>query len=493
MGQDRPRVPRVAIFGAGPAGLAAAHAITSRHSAVECDLYEARNRVGGVVSSSRDGGFLYEAGPNSMNAKYPAVYNLIHEDLQLTSRVRHRSPAAKSYFVVHDGVLRPVPLSLPALLFTPILTPMGKVRILLEPFVPKLKQRVSADHESVGDFFRRRFGIEVSERLVDPFIAGVYASKTAKLSVKYAFHRLWQLERKSGSVFGGLLQSAFARPPSTQKNIKISGKELKASFSFDEGLQVLTDTLFRRLKNVPRVHFKMNRRIRSLDKDNKTGLWGVNYGRHQYDAVISTLPAHAVGDVTSNDEEVIRVFKEMKHRIQYAPVAVVALGFKREQLDHKLDGFGFLVPTRENRDGLLGVSFSSSIYPDRTAREGDVLLTAYVGGSRFPEKALMPSKQVISLASRHIQNLVGSRERKLSPSFSRVKLWSQGIPQYDALKYETAIVEMRISEVASPGFFLAGNYRDGVGLPDALLSGMNAAGRTLTYISSRPTADAENK
>lgn len=322
-------------------------------------------------------------------------------------------------------------------------------------------------------------------------------------SGKTAFARLWNVERKAGSVIGGLLRGA-GKPAKGRKQKKQAGdvdgqvllqggeaapdvpkvppKQLRASFSFDGGLRVLTDALASTVRDDKRAKM-LHRKVRRLERDEASGRWAVNSRSPRYDAVISTIPPHAVEQIRTNDTSVARCFREMARRIAYAPISVVVLAYKKADITHKLDGFGVLVPSTEDRNGVLGITFSSSNYPSLVERDDEMYVTAYVGGSRYPDKAVLPGKQVVDIATGEVQALLGAKTRK--PILSRVKLWATGIPQYDARAYEAASIEMRIVEEAAPGIVLAGNYRDGVGLPDALNSGMMAAERALAAVAHR--------
>jgi protoporphyrinogen/coproporphyrinogen III oxidase len=489
-----------------------ADAVLRRSPDARVDVFEAGPSAGGAVTSARERGLRFELGPNSMAAKHAAVYDLVHRKLGLGGRVVQRDRAAKSFFIVKGGRMLALPMSVGGFFRSKLFSAGAKLRVCAEPFVPRLRDPVAARHESVDGFFRRRFGREIAETVIDPAVAGIFSGVTARLSMKHAFARVWAAEREAGSVIGGLLRGAGkpkkgrqARraPDSVPGQLAEPGGEaapdvpavpaklLKASFSFDGGVAVLTDALEAAVRGSGRARVRLGTPVRRLTRSERTGRWGVNSRRAEYDAVISTIPAHAVAHVRTNDSAVARCFKEMARRVMYAPVSVVVLAYKRADVRHKLDGFGVLVPSSEKLNGLLGVTFSASNYPSTVERDDELYVTAYVGGSRYPAKALLPGDQVVRLAAREVQALLGTTTRK--PLFSRVKLWAKGIPQYDAQEYEGAAVEMRLVEEAAPGLVLAGNYRDGVGLPDALNSGMNACERALAFIARRDSTAASDR
>lgn len=476
MGRER---ARIAVLGGGPAGLSAAYGVVAGGGGdVRVDVYESSGRLGGVVTSETDGGFTYELGPASMAAKHAAVADLI-ERLGLRKRVVGRSATADNVFIVRDGAVLALPKGLRSFLGSRVLSWKTKARILFEPLVPKLKDAGAAEAESVGGFFERRFGKELVDYVVDPALAGIYSTRPADLSMKHAFARIWGMERKMGSVIGGLMRGGMKAPPDPR--FKAYGrKELRASFSYDKGMEVIPRSLADGIAagNYHGGKLRTNARVRTLDRD-ADGSWRVN-GRGKYDAVISTIPSYALGTVESNAASVRSAFQILAQKIRYAPVSIVVLGFKKSQVLHALNGFGALVPTVEKRR-ILGVNFSSSNFPGRVTEPGNVYLTAYVGGTRNPELALRPARELVDLSTEELQRLLGVTG---TPVFSRVKTWTQGIPQYTP-GYDEMLCTMARLERRAPGLILGGNYRGGVGLPDALLSGIVAAEKALSYVGKR--------
>lgn len=475
---------RVAVLGGGPAGLAAAYRLLQPNGApvgttFEVDVYEASGRFGGVVTTECRGGFCYELGPSSMNAKHAVVADLVQEKLGLTNRLESRSALAKRVYLLRDGKLVPLPMSPGQFMTSKLLSWRAKLAVLTEPFVKKLDNVKEANLESVGAFFRRRFGEEVVNYVVDPMLAGIYSARPADLSMKHAFATIWNLEKDRGSVIGGMfLGGAKVEPDPRYK--AYTGKELRASFSYDKGMEVLTDTLVSHIKelNPKRGRLYKYAKVRTLDQD-PDGAWRIN-GRGKYDAVISTIPAHSVGSIYTNVSSLERGFKKLKKSINYAPVSIVVLGFDKSQVPHPLDGFGALLPTVEGRR-ILGVNFSSSNFPKRVDDPNKVFLTVYVGGQRSPELPFRPAKEVIDVSKKELGHVLGVTGE---PFFSRVKTWTLGIPQYEP-GFDEALCTMARVERATPGLVFGGNYRDGVGLPDALRSGIKSAERVMEYVQTR--------
>ncbi|CAN8075614.1 unnamed protein product [Agarophyton chilense] len=472
--RNRRKPRRVAVLGGGPAGLSATYRLASDDTPIEVDLYEESPRFGGAVTSVKGGGFIYEMGPNSMNAKHQQVADLVYEKLNLSPRVLKRDAAAKNFFIFRNGQMIPMPRSPIQFCTTPILSWKAKLRILLEPFIPKT-QESNADRESVADFFRRRFGTEFVDYVVDPALAGIYSSKPAGLSMKHALNKVWEVERKKGSVIGGFLRGGV-KTEMDPRFQNYSRKQLLESFSYDSGLQVLTTRLVESIQESNRGgKLYKNVKVHSINRDSH-GAWRIN-GRGKYDAVISTIPIHALDTVESNVDAIRKGFNKLAKRVNYAPVSVTVLGFDRSQISSRLDGFGVLLPTKEKMK-VLGINFTSSNYPSRAEDRNKVYLTVYLGGSRTPEIVSLSSNEIVETATNEVQHVLGVTGK---PFYSEVKNWPKGIPQYHP-GYDSALDTMAQVERRAPGLVLGGNYRDGVGLPDALLSGLKSAERVIEYL-----------
>lgn len=467
---------RVAVLGGGPAGLTATYCLLASDPTLRVDIYESTSRFGGVITTETGGGFQYDLGPNSMNAKHAAVADLLYQKLGLEDRVAKRA-SSRRFLVVKDGRLLPVPLSPSAFLRSSILSFGAKLRLLMEPLVPRAPGE-SADRESVAAFFTRRFGREVATYLVDPAVAGIYSASPAQLSMKHAFHRVWTVERMKGSIIGGALRGGFKSMVDPRFPM-YTRKQLTESFSYDGGMAVLTDALVERIqREESRARMFRTSPVNAVDWDEGDGIWKIN-GRHRYDAVISTIPTHQLKQVGSNVRALRRGFRKLAAQISYAPVSVLVLGYDRSQIPQDIHGFGVLIPTHEGRK-ILGVNFTSEGFPGRLLDTNKVFWTVYLGGGRNPEILTRPVEDIVNVATEELQDVFGVRG---APSFVRVKNWPRGIPTYKP-NYDDAVNTMARIEKRVHGLVLAGNYRGGVGVPDALLSGIESAERVSNYLKS---------
>ena len=447
-------IPTAAVLGGGISGLAAAWRLRAR--GVDVTLFEAAERTGGVIRSVRQDGFLVDEGPNTLVARHPAVEEAVAV-LGLEGERVWANPSADRRYVVRGGVPIPLPTSPPSFLTTPLLSMRAKLRLLREPFV----RPAESEDESLADFVRRRLGPEVLAYLANPFVAGVFAGDPEHLSARHAFPMLHTLEREHGSLLRGMLRRARATR---------SGETARPSprpFSFREGMQMLPDALADTLGDAVRTSTP----VAALHHD--TEGWTVttqtddSTQESRFDRVVCTIPLHRLPTLGFDAD--LSPLTDVPH----PPVSVLALGFERAQVGHALDGFGVLIPEHEPFR-LLGALFSSSLFPGR-APEGHVLLTCFIGGTRHPEHAVLPTDEVVALALTDLATLLGVTG---TPAFVHRARWERAIPQYH-VGYGRVIETLDALEAQHPGLVLAGNYRQGISVGEALRSGLDAADRLL--------------
>lgn len=439
----------IAVLGAGISGLSTAYALKQREFNVS--VYEQNKKPGGVIRTRKENGWLVEAGPNTIMAGHKKLWDFF-DKLHLTGRVVKAGDQAKKRYIVRNQKLHPVPTSLPGFLTTSLFSAGAKFRLIKEPFVGISDKK----DESIASFISRRLGQEILNYAVNPFVAGVYAGDPASLSIKHTFSSLHNMEQNHGSIFKSFIK-------------KKSSSTKKALLSFDEGLQVLIDRLQHELGKA----LKLNHAVEQITKG-ETG-WAVKAkagttsttAKHSH--VVSTLPADQLskiwGEPTS--KEALRKLEN----ISYAPVSVLALGFKQQQIAHSLDGFGFLVPEKEDLN-LLGTLFSSSLFPGRAPAD-HALLTCFIGGERNPEIAAQSREKLIAKALHDLDNLLGVQG---DPVFTRHTCWQQGIPQFN-VGYDQYLKAAADFEEGNPGFFIKGNFIHGVSVPDCIRSSLKFAER----------------
>jgi protoporphyrinogen/coproporphyrinogen III oxidase len=458
----------VAIIGAGITGLTAAFYLNRK--GIPVTVYEEGGRVGGVIQSVRQGGYLAESGPNTLLETSPKIGQLV-ADAGLASRRLDTDPAAEARYVVRYR--RPIAMpGSPLGFFTTGLFTLGaKFAVIREPFVPAKRGGLE---ESIAQFVVRRFNQEFLDQAIDALVAGIYAGDPHRLSVTHAFPKLKALEDKYGSLIKGQIFGARER----KKRSEVA-KDRAPKFSFDEGLQVLPDTLAARLGDSVRLRTSVTKLTQTnegwtLDLKPADGESQARHSTVIYCGTAHKLAELRIAPLPRESQPDFSAFSE----IRYPPVASVVLGFRREDVAHSCVGFGMLIPKVEGFN-ILGTIFSSSLFPDR-APAGHLTLTSYVGGERRPGLASLPAEKLYDLVCEDLRVLLGVRGK---PTFRHCVYYPKAIPQYNVGygRYRDLMTEI---EASMRGLFLAGHYRDGVSLSDSIVSGCNVAERIEKHLVS---------
>ena len=481
----------VAVVGGGVSGLAAAYELT-RGSSSEIDppevvLLEASTRTGGAVRTEHRDGFLLEAGPDSFISDKPAALELARE-IGLEPNLITTNGEHRRAFVVRGGRLRPVPegfqLLAPSRLWpfvtTDIFSWPAKLRIAMEVFVPR---RAEGDDESLADFVRRRFGREALDRMAQPMVGGIYTADPELLSLRATMPRFIRMEREHGSVIRALLKArrraeADERAGGGNANGRpgrgTSGARYGLFLSLDAGLQLLTDRLAARL---PPGTVRTNARAESLKFDEASRNWSlllVGGETLAADGVCLALPAYASADLVRATDPALASELEA---IPYASTATVNLAFRRADIPHPLDGFGFVVPRVERRS-VIACSFSSVKFAGR-APDGHALLRAFVGGALQPDMFRLDDDRMIAAALEDLRELLGVTA---PPIFAQVSRWPRSMAQY-AVGHLARMTRVRERVERLPTLRLAGNAYTGAGLPDCVREGRAAAQRLLKAVN----------
>jgi oxygen-dependent protoporphyrinogen oxidase len=424
------------VVGGGISGLVCAYAL--RKAGIGAQLVEACPRPGGVISSVARDGFLLERGPQS----FSGTIQLRHlcAELGISDQVLHAPPLAPRYVLI-DGELRPVPLSPPAFLISSLIngsTKWALVRDILGKSIPP------EGDESVAAFVRRKFSPQLLDRLVGPFVSGIYAGDPERLSVRSAFPQLYEAEKAAGSIVRGMIRLA-----KSEKGLR----ERRTLQSFREG----SETLVRALANKLGTALLAPTSVTGISCQ-KDGSFDVHLESHGGDESVSTgslilaTPTDVTGRLLCRLDS---SFETLLSSIDYAPVAVVSLGYRKKDVGHSLNGFGFLVP-RSARLRVLGSVWNSSLFPGR-APAGNALLTSFVGGATDPEAAMLEPQELVRLIHSEISPLLSIAGE---PVFSSVTIWPRALPQYN-LGHAGCLARIEQLRAQFPGLWLAGNYLRG--------------------------------
>jgi oxygen-dependent protoporphyrinogen oxidase len=474
---------RVLVVGAGISGLSTAFSLLeeSRRLGRPLDLQvlESAPRAGGKICTERTGGFVCEWGPDGFLDNSPPTLELCGS-LGLEPRLVQASEVAgKRRFLLRSGRLVELPASPPGFLLSPVLPLRSRLRVLLEPFIGR---KTDGLEESVAAFARRRLGAGFARILVDAMVTGIYGGDPEELSVEAAFPRLKKLEAEHGSLIRGAVALARARRRERQAARQEAGAEAKGLqtgpggrlTSLRTGLSELVEALASRL-GTERLHCGAGvERVFEHDGRLAVEAGGQNL---EADQVVVSLPPHRarelLGGLSSELAEALSSFPT-------APIAVACLGFRREQVGHPLDGFGFLVPGGEKLS-LLGCLFSTSIYPER-APEGHVLLRAMLGGRRQPHVVDQPEE---AIAIRTLELLGPVLRIQGPPVLCRVVRHRRAIPQYTVGHLARVAAVQRAAE-RWPGLHITGNAFHGVSLNDCIRTGLELGSKLAGRLRAEP-------
>ncbi len=424
------------MVGGGISGLVCAHAL--RKSGIDTQLVEASTRPGGVINSVTRDGFLLELGPQSFSGT--AAIREICADLGISNELLQAPPHAPRYVLI-DGQLQPAPLSPPAFFLSSMINGSTKWALLRDIFGKSIPP--DAD-ESVAAFIRRKFSPQLLDRLVGPFVSGVYAGDPERLSVRSAFPTLYEAEKAAGSIVRGMLRLAKSkkgpRERPTLQTFREGNETLVRALANKLGPALLTETKVAEIS-------RQNDGSFALRLENRIGGESVSTK-----SLILATPTDITGSLLAQLDS---SFESPLSSIEYAAVAVVSLGYRHQDVGHSLNGFGFLVP-RSSGLRVLGSVWNSSLFPGRTP-EGHALLTSFVGGATDPAATKLKAEELASLVHREISPVLSM---KSEPAFSNVTIWQRALPQYN-LGHSDRLAAVARSCSRFPGLWLTGNYLQG--------------------------------
>lgn len=441
---------KVAIIGAGITGLTAA--LKLKKQGIKVDLFEQHGYAGGSIKSIRQDNWLLEYGPNTLLVKDRQVADFLDE-LGLWDNRLVANPESSNRFIVRNGHLHKLPTSFIEAITTSLFTASGKLTVLKEPFI----SRSEKENETVAEFVERRIGKEMLDYALNPFIAGIYANRPERLSLRHTFPRMYELEQEYGSLVWG----AFAGKNDNKDRVQ---REL---ISFENGLHDIVDAITGHLDQIYFGH-----ETTKVEREDQNWFLKTKFGdKGPYQKVILNVPLYKWTETLLPVER--EELAEIK-KVNYPPLSVFHLGFKKEAIKHPLDGFGFLVPEKENRK-ILGGLFSSTLFPGR-APEDSHLMTVFVGGGRQPELAQRESQKLLQIVLDDLDDLIGVTEQ---PVYKEHVFWPTSIPSYH-VGYDKVLDVFDSIENRHQGLHLAGNFRNGVSVPDCIKNGIKLAKKVAT-------------
>jgi oxygen-dependent protoporphyrinogen oxidase len=445
------------VIGGGISGLACAWRL--KQLGVGVTLLEASSRAGGLTGTVQKDGFLFESGPQSFQGAAPML-DLIRE-AGIGGELQRADPNAPRYIYLR-GKLQKIPMTPQALMTSSLLGLKSRAKLASEPFK---RTKPPSKEESVAEFVRRKFGHEILEYLVAPFVSGVYAGDPEKLSLKAAFPTLEEWEREYGSVLRGAMKSK-------------TGAEKKAApplCSFQRGVSSLGGAIAEKLGESVRFGAEVVSVKRGADFEVCFTTRERNETLRAAVVVIATPAYIASHLIASLSPALARTLSG----IEYAPVAVVASGYYERQISQALDGFGFLIP-RSEKVRTLGTVWNSSLFPGR-AQAGSVAITSFIGGATDPKVVEHSEDEVASIVqaeNAHILGITGS------PIATAVWKYPKALPQYN-LGHGHIVEALRDGERANSGMFFCGNYLEGPALGKCVETGNQTARAIHAYLEAR--------
>ena len=448
----------VIVVGEGITGLSIAYWLKKR--GVNVTVLAKDSEVGGTMKSVQDRGFLYETGANTALETTPLFKGLI-SDLKLESEFIYANPEGKNRYILRNGVLLSMPLGPGSFFFTRLFSTAAKFRVMKEPFIGRAEKE-----ESIAEFVERRLGREFLDYAIDPFVAGVFAGKTEQLSVRSAFPKLYALEEKYGGLVKGMIKGAQERKQRAEK-----AKDRAETFSFVSGMQILPQAIGSSLGKAVLFNAKVTG-IRKLTtahiepaNEPDARRYHIEYLRNgkeeeiKADSVVFAIPAYDAAPIV---KLLSRETANVLSSIYYSPVISIFLGVKREDIGRPLDGFGFLIPSKEKRK-ILGCLWNSCLFGNR-APAGMVALNAFIGGARQPELTGLNDEQIIQITLDELKSIM---QYSGKPVYLNITRWQKSIPQYE-IGYQHKMDMLAQFEESNQGIFLAGNYRGGISVGDCV-------------------------
>ncbi|MBF0368437.1 MAG: protoporphyrinogen oxidase [Magnetococcales bacterium] len=452
---------RVIVIGGGVSGLTTAFWL--KQKGIDVVVLERAHRPGGLIQSRRESGFLLEHAATCVFNFLPEV-DFFCQTLGLSSEMVFRQEAAKRRYLVKDGKPTSVPVTPAGFLTTNLLSFKAKLRLLMEPFIP----RGGGEGETVAQFISRRFGREVYERAIEPYVSGTLAGDGEQACLRSTFIQFGALEDE----FGSILKGAMVRKV---KGIRTSSCQARV-FSFKEGMAALPGRVAQQLGE----GFQSGCGVAGVERQGTR--WTVSYVQDGVsktvdgDAVVVATPAGDAGRLLQSLSSSLHLLLSGR---AYSPMAVTYLGFPRENIDHDLDGIGCLIPKRESEFKVVGSLWPATLFAHR-APQGQALFMNYMGGARDPGVLDRSDEELLARSQQDLKRLVGL---KGEPTLAQVIRHDRALPRYD-IGHQLFLKGIDESLKSLPGIFLTGNYLHGVSVRACISQGSEVADRVAALLKS---------
>ena len=462
---------RIAIVGGGISGLSAAFTLEQKRRAgvlLEYAVFESSSRFGGVVSTEHVDGCVVEAGPDSFLTEKPWASELCHQLGLGDQLIGSNDLDRKTYILVNnrlvelpDGLMFMVPTKILPTLASPLFSARTKWKIAREWF--HLPNKADAD-ESVASLIERHYGPEMVERLVDPLLSGIYGGTADQLSVRSALPRFAEMEARHGSLGRAMLSARRNAVQGTSQPAKPLFTSLK------DGMRQMVDALHTHLST---ESLRPSSQVKVVQPQAGGWMLSTKNGADRFDAVIIATAAQAAATLLKGANTDLA---QELGAINYSSSVTVALGYDQSVRSALPAGFGFLVPRSEGKR-MLAVTFVHNKFPYR-APQDRALLRCFLGGTRDESVLQLSDQEILRTVREELHQILGIAA---DPLFTRVYRWKSAMAQYNVGHLERLDrIELLCKQY--PGLALAGNGYRGIGVPDCVRSGKEAAGRTLAAV-----------
>lgn len=474
---------RVVIVGSGVSGLSVAYYLKKERKDLEVLVLEKNGRCGGNIITDQVDGFTVEGGPDCFITEKPWALKLCQET-GLGDRLIGTNDDKRNVFILWKGKLHTlpegfmllVPTSFLPFILSGLISPLGKLRVSLDLIIPRKR---SDEEESLADFVRRRLGNEILEKIAEPLVAGIHAGSPETMSLKSTFPRFIELEQQYGSLILGMYQRMRSYNKAAAASAKSGDKPKYTMFmTLKEGMGGMIETL---RSQVGEASIILGQSVVKITKAALEGSGQTNYQVHmdgenaiQAQAVVLATPAFVTSTILGGMDKEL---SEQLLTIPYISTATISLAYQSSQLSHPLNGFGFVIPRKEQRK-IMASTWSSVKFPNR-APEEKTLIRCFVGGVNSENLVSMDDNGLETMVKNELRDIMGV---KAEPLFTRIYRWEKSMPQY-IVGHEAKISGIEAKVGKYPGLFLAGSAYNGIGISDCVRYAKEIAKQVGDFIS----------